>query len=91
MSPAALFFIALGVFILFVCVLGIMYQGGPEQLLDWSANRVAQRRAAADALDLESMLEATNRHRRAEGLPPLSDEELQRAIAEDAGPGGAGP
>lgn len=78
MSLTLLFFLALAAFIVFVCLLGIFYRGGPEQLLDWSADRVAQKRAAAEARDLESLIEVTNRARREKGLPPLSSEELHR-------------
>ena len=82
MSLALLFFLVLIGFIVFLCLLGILYEGGAEQLLDFSADRVAERRAAAEARDLESLVEVTNRWRQQEGLPPLSDEELRRQIAE---------
>ncbi len=82
MSLPLLFFLALGAFIALLCVLGLLYRGGDAQLLDFSAERVGKRRADADARDLQSLLEAINRQRRAEGLEPLSDEELRRAAAE---------
>jgi hypothetical protein len=82
MSVPVMFFAALGLFILFVCLLGLFYGGGADQLLDFSADRVAERRAGADALDLQSLIEATNRNAGADGRPPLSDEELRRAFAE---------
>lgn len=78
MSLVLLFFIALGAFVVFLCVLGLVYRGGSEQLLDFSADRVRQRRAAAEALDLQTLIEATNRSRLAEGLEPLSEEDVRR-------------
>ncbi len=82
MSLPLLFFLALGAFIALVCLLGLLYRDGDAQLLDFSAERVSRRRAEADSRDFQSLLEAVNRQRRDEGLAPLNDEELQRAVAE---------
>lgn len=52
--------------------------GSGADLLDWHPNERADERQRVDHEDVERMLEAMNRRRRAAGRPELSVDEIQR-------------
>jgi hypothetical protein len=51
------------------------YQGGNEELLDWTPTRSSETEARLERSDITQMLAAQNRYRRARGAPELTLEE----------------
>jgi hypothetical protein len=51
------------------------YQGGDEELLDWTPTRSSETEARLERSDIAQMLAAQNRYRRARGAPELTLEE----------------
>jgi hypothetical protein len=88
-----IYFLAMTIgFPLLVLLLAILsghfYRGGPEELLDWKPTRSPELEAKLQVGDVEQMLAAQNRYRRARGAPERSlDEVTEHAWArlEEAG------
>lgn len=68
-----LFFAALIVFFL---ALGLLTRGTGADLLDWDPRGRVRARIAADAEDVDDLLELVNRERREKGLPELTHHEV---------------
>ena len=51
------------------------YQGGNEELLDWTPTRSSETEARLERSDIAQMLAAQNRYRRERGAPELTLEE----------------
>jgi hypothetical protein len=70
--------------ILWIWLLGKFYPGsGLEQLGLKSAREISERREALDAEDLDQMLAAHNKRRRARGEPELTVGDLEVGVMED--------
>lgn len=74
----------IGVIVACLWLLGRYYPGnGLEQIGQRSAREITERREALEAEDLQEMLSAYNRRRRARGRPEETEAGLERRIAED--------
>jgi hypothetical protein len=64
-------------------LLGRLYPGSGAEQLDWRPTRSAELEAQNEIDDLEQMLEAANRRRRARGQAELTEDSVRRGVAED--------
>jgi hypothetical protein len=55
-----------------------LHRGGYSQLLDWKPTRSPQREVELELGELDQMLNAQNRYRRARGLPARSLEDVSQ-------------
>ena len=62
-------------------LLGLFYPGSGAQQLDWRPTRSAEVEAQNEIDDLDQMLEATNRRRRARGREELTEDAIRQQIA----------
>lgn len=68
--------LGLPVLLLLIAVLaGLLYHGGPEELLDWRPTRSPALEADLERGDVHQMLAAVNRYRRARGADERTLEE----------------
>ncbi|MCW3041663.1 MAG: hypothetical protein JWM31_3568 [Solirubrobacterales bacterium] len=74
------FFVGL---ILFFFILGRVTPGDGSDLIDWDPSRRADERRILDHEDVGQMLETTNRRRRAQGLPELTEHEVLQGLRRD--------
>lgn len=61
-------------------LLGRFYPGDGRDVLDWQPTRSPEQEIQNEIDDLDQMLEATNRRRRARGAPELTEASLQADI-----------
>lgn len=80
---ALVMFGGIGAIVLVLYLLGRWYPGSGADVLDWNPRELQERKLAAEAEDLEQMLEARNARRRARGEPELTEADLHRRVAED--------
>lgn len=71
------------VLVLFIILLGLFYPGSGAEQLGWRPTRSAELEAENEVDDLEQMLEATNRRRRARGAPELTEDAMVERVRED--------
>lgn len=64
-------------------LLGRFYPGSGAEQLDWRPTRSVELEVRNEIDDLDQMLEATNRRRRARGKPELTEDAIVHALAED--------
>jgi hypothetical protein len=84
MDPFALIMLGLVVaLIVFVLILGRYHPKSGADVLRWQPTRSAELEVQNEVDDLEQMLEATNRRRRARGEPELTEAGLRDQVAED--------
>lgn len=74
------FFVGL---ILFFFILGRITPGDGSDLVDWDPGKRADARRILDHEDVDQMLETTNRRRRAQGLPELTENEVLKGLQRD--------
>jgi len=80
---ALVMFGGIGAIALVLYLLGRFYPGSGADVLGWDPRELQERKLAAEAEDLEQMLEARNARRRARGEAELTEEDLHRRVAED--------
>lgn len=85
MDPFAVVILcSLAALVLFVVLIGRFYPGsGLEQLGMRSAREITETREALDAEDLEQMLAARNRRRRARGEPEMTQADVEMQVMQD--------
>ena len=66
-------------------LLGRFTSGTGAEQLDWKPTRTPEQEAQNDVDDLDQMLEAANRRRRARGKPELTEESLAAEVAQQRG------
>jgi len=64
-------------------VVGRFYPGSDADLIDWKPTRSPEVEAQNEIDDIRQMLEAQNEMRRRRGAPEMTEEDLQRKVAED--------
>jgi hypothetical protein len=64
-------------------VVGHFYPGSSASLVDWVPTRSPEVEAQNEIDDVRQMMEAQNEMRRRRGAPEMTEEELQRSVAED--------
>ena len=74
---------ALVVVLLIFLAIGKWYPGSGAQQVDWRPTRSPELEAQLELDDVDQMLEAQNRRRRASGRPELTEEDVRDQVAED--------
>jgi len=64
-------------------IVGHFYPGSSASLVDWVPTRSPEVEAQNEIDDVRQMMEAQNEMRRRRGAPEMTEEELQRSVAED--------
>ena len=64
-------------------VVGHFYPGSSATLVDWFPTRSPEVEAQNEIDDIRQMMEAQNEMRRRRGVPEMTEEDLQRGVAED--------
>jgi hypothetical protein len=64
-------------------LLGRAYPGSGADLVDWKPTRSFEDEAQLEVEDVQQMMEAQNKMRRRRGAAEMTDEELERMVAED--------
>ncbi|HET7588821.1 MAG TPA: hypothetical protein VFK14_01350 [Solirubrobacterales bacterium] len=64
-------------------VVGHFYPGSSASLVDWFPTRSPDVEAQNEIDDVRQMMEAQNEMRRRRGAPEMTEEDLQRKVAED--------
>jgi hypothetical protein len=70
-------------FVVFVLLLGVFSKRSARDYLDWKPTRSPEVEAQNEIDDIRQMMEAQNEIRRRRGVPEMTEEELQRSVAED--------
>jgi len=84
MDPFALIMLGIVVaLIVFVLLLGRFHPKSGSDVLRWQPTRSAEMEVQNEIVDLDQMLEATNRRRRARGEAELTEASLRDRVAED--------
>jgi hypothetical protein len=84
MDPFALIMLGIVVaLIVFVLLLGRYHPKSGSDVLRWQPTRSAEMEVQNEIDDLDQMLEATNRRRRARGEAELTEASLRDRVAED--------
>jgi hypothetical protein len=84
MDPFALIMLGIVVALfVFVLLLGRYHPKSGADVLRWQPTRSAELEVQNEMDDLDQMLEATNRRRRARGDPELTEDVLRDRVAED--------
>jgi hypothetical protein len=86
--PADVGFILGTIFILLffvgvILLVGHFYPGSGADLVDWKPTRSYETEVQLEQDDIQQMLEAQNEMRRRRGAPELTEDELNRKVAED--------
>ena len=86
--PAAVGFILGTIFILLffigvILLVGHFYPGSGADLVDWKPTRSYETEVQLEQDDIQQMLDAQNEMRRRRGAPELTEDELNRKVAED--------
>ena len=66
-----------------ILVVGHFYPGSGADLVDWQPTRSYETEVQLEEDDIQQMLDAQNEMRRRRGAPELTEEELNRKVAED--------
>jgi hypothetical protein len=66
-----------------ILVVGHFYPGSGADLVDWKPTRSYETEVQLEQDDIQQMLEAQNEMRRRRGAPELTEDELNRKVAED--------
>ncbi len=81
------FFLGTLVLLLFfigvILLVGHFYPGSGADLVDWKPTRSYETEVQLEQDDIAQMLEAQNEMRRRRGAPELTEDELNRKVAED--------
>ncbi|MFL5897177.1 MAG: hypothetical protein ACJ76D_01745 [Solirubrobacterales bacterium] len=64
-------------------VVGHYYPGSSASLVDWFPTRSPEVEVQNEIDDVRQMMEAQNEMRRRRGVPEMTEEDLQRGVAED--------
>ena len=64
-------------------LLGRAYPGSGADLVDWKPTRSFEDEAQLEAEDVQQMMEAQNQMRRRRGAREMTEDDLQRMVAED--------
>lgn len=64
-------------------IVGHYYPGSSASLVDWTPTRSPEVEAQNEIDDIRQMMDAQNEIRRRRGVPEMTEEELQRSVAED--------
>lgn len=64
-------------------LLGRLYPGSGAEQLDWRPTRSAELEVSNEIDDLDQLLEATNRRRRARGKPEHTEDSITVSLAQD--------
>jgi hypothetical protein len=64
-------------------IVGHFYPGSSASLVDWVPTRSPEVEVQNEIDDVRQMMEAQNEMRRRRGAPEMTEEELQRSVAED--------
>jgi hypothetical protein len=64
-------------------LVGHYYPGSSAELVDWTPTRSPEVEAQNEVDDIRQMMEAQNEIRRRRGVPEMTEEEMQRTVAED--------
>lgn len=84
MDPFAVIILGgLGGLVVACLLIGKYYPGNGSDVLDWKPTRSPEVEAQNEIDDLEQMLEAANRRRRARGAAELTEDSMRAAVAED--------
>ena len=78
--------VMVGLFVLLIVIvllLGLFYPGTGAEQLDWRPTRSPEVEAQNEIDDMDQMLEATNRKRRARGLAELTERDMHARVGED--------
>jgi hypothetical protein len=70
-------------FIGVILVVGHFYPGSGADLVDWKPTRSYETEVQLEEDDIQQMLDAQNEMRRRRGAPELTEDELNRKVAED--------
>lgn len=90
MDPfAVIIFGGLAGLIVACLLIGKYYPGNGSDVLDWQPTRSPEVEAQNEIDDLQQMLEAANRRRRARGAVELTEESMHASVAEDVRAGHA--
>lgn len=66
-----------------ILVVGHFYPGSGADLVDWKPTRSYETEVQLEQDDIQQMLDAQNEMRRRRGAPELTEDELNRKVAED--------
>jgi hypothetical protein len=66
-----------------ILLVGHFYPGSGADLVDWKPTRSYETEVQLEQDDIQQMLEAQNEMRRRRGAPELTEDELNRKVAED--------
>jgi hypothetical protein len=84
MDPfAVIVFVGLALMVLAILALGKWYPGSGADVIDWRPTRSPELEAQNEIDDLDQMLEANNRRRRARGLEELTLDSVNTLIADE--------
>lgn len=84
MDPFAVIILGgLGGLVIALLLIGHFYPGDGRDVLDWNPTRSPELEAQNEIDDMEQMLEAANRRRRARGAPELTEESMRHTVARD--------
>ena len=72
---------ALVVVVLILLALGKWYPGSGAEQIDWRPTRSPELKAQLELEDIDQMIEAQNRRRRASGRPELTEEGMREQVA----------
>jgi uncharacterized protein YkwD len=70
-------------FIGVILLVGHFYPGSGADLLDWKPTRSYETEVELERDDVQQMIDAQNEMRRRRGVPELTNDELNRKVAED--------
>jgi hypothetical protein len=76
-------FFALVVFILILLAIGKWYPGSGAEQVDWTPTRSPELEVELELEDVDQMIEAQNKRRRARGAEEITEEGVREAIAEE--------
>ena len=66
-----------------ILLVGHFYPGSGADLLDWKPTRSYETEVELERDDVQQMIDAQNEMRRRRGVPELTQDELNRKVAED--------
>ena len=74
---------ALVVVLLIFLAIGKWYPGSGAEQVDWRPTRSMEDEVALEAQDLDEMIEAQNKRRRASGRPEITEEGIRAKVEEE--------
>jgi len=75
--------VMIAIIVLVLVLLGKAYPGSGADLVDWKPTRSFEDEARLELEDVQQMMDAQNEMRRRRGASEMTDEELERMVAED--------